>query len=317
MLFLAELFEHVHEGGDLGRVGGGGLGLDEPGVAGGLAEPEKGLENVDLEAVDAVALDASEQLLLVVLAEPVVEGLLLALEVAGHGLLAARGELRGHELLGAPEEEGTEGAPKDGGPCAGVGRARAGAGRFLERFRAAEHAGVEELEDGPEVVEPVLDGRAGEGEPARGAQEAGGLGGLGAGVLDGLGLVEDDALELDRAKPLDVQAHGGVGGEDQVRIREAGGAGVALDAGVLHDAERGRESLGLAGPVEHERLGRDDEPGLGRGIFAARGLDGTCAMVEEMGQELDGLAQPHVVGETAAEDPKSARKRSQPSPSRW
>ena len=59
----------------------------------------------------------------------------------------------------------------------------------------AEHAGVEELEEAPQLAQVVLDRRAAEREAMVGLEQAGGLGGLGGGVLDRLRFVEDDVVE--------------------------------------------------------------------------------------------------------------------------
>ena len=90
----------------------------------------------------------------------------------------------------------------------------------LEDGVGAEHAGVEELEDRPELAQVVLDRRAAHGQAVPAAEQPGGLGGLALGVLDRLGLVEDHVVELDLAQLGDVGAEGAVGGDDQVVLGE-------------------------------------------------------------------------------------------------
>ena len=63
-----------------------------------------------------------------------------------------------------------------------------------ERRPRADEAGVGEVEDRPQVAEAVLDRRAGEREAAAGRDAAQLLRGLVGRVLDGLRLVEDDAV---------------------------------------------------------------------------------------------------------------------------
>ena len=70
----------------------------------------------------------------------------------------------------------------------------------LEDGAGAEHAGVQELEERPELAEVVLDRRAAERQAVPAAEQAGGLGRLAVGVLDRLRLVEDDVVELDLAR---------------------------------------------------------------------------------------------------------------------
>ena len=61
-----------------------------------------------------------------------------------------------------------------------------------ERRPRADEARVGEVEDRPQVAEPVLDRRAGEREPGAGRDAAQLLGGLAGRVLDRLRLVEHD-----------------------------------------------------------------------------------------------------------------------------
>ena len=68
---------------------------------------------------------------------------------------------------------------------------------------------------------------------------------------------------------------------------------VAAGAGVVEDAEPGREPLGLLDPVEDERARDDDQR------RPLRLPSGAAAL--EVGEHLHGLAQAHVVGEDAAE----------------
>ena len=82
----------------------------------------------------------------------------------------------------------------------------------------ADEARVGEVEDGPEVAEAVLDRRAGEGDADAGRDAAQLLGGLVGRVLDGLRLVEHDAVPLALGERLDVADRGAVGGDDDVGL---------------------------------------------------------------------------------------------------
>jgi hypothetical protein len=70
--------------------------------------------------------------------------------------------------------------------------------RHLERLPElglfAEVAGAEEVEDRPEIAEPVLDRGAGQGEAVRRRELEDRLGLGGLGVLDVLGLVNHDPV---------------------------------------------------------------------------------------------------------------------------
>ena len=82
--------------------------------------------------------------------------------------------------------------------------------------RPADEAGVGEVEDRPQVAEAVLDRGAGEGEPGAGVDAAQHLRGLVGVVLDGLGLVEHEAVPVVLLEGLDVAHRGAVGGDDDV-----------------------------------------------------------------------------------------------------
>ncbi len=61
-------------------------------------------------------------------------------------------------------------------------------------LRLAEEAGHEEIEEGPELTDPVLDGCAGENETVLGAQPLDGAGDLRFAVLYHMTLVENEVL---------------------------------------------------------------------------------------------------------------------------
>ena len=199
-----------------------------------------------------------------------------------------------HDLgLGAAEDERPQGLGQQdavGGVKAGAG---AGAGVLLEHGVAAEHAGVQELEDRPELAQVVFDRRAADGQAVPAAQEPGGLGRLALGVLDRLGLVEHDVVELEVGELGDVGAQGAVGGDDQVVLGEPLAEGMAARSGVVEHLEPGRELGGLLDPVENQRAGHD-------GQARPLGLAAEPPPLKQ-GQHLDRLAQPHVVGQDAAE----------------
>ena len=74
-------------------------------------------------------------------------------------------------------------------------------GEGAEGARRAEQSRVQEVEERPEIDEPVLDGRARQRDPASRAERLDGAGLLGAGVLDGLRLVENDQRPLGLGQP--------------------------------------------------------------------------------------------------------------------
>ena len=231
--------------------------------------------------------------------EAVEHGLVEADLLGGHRavveLVDAVGQLGGDGRLGlgATEHEDAVEGPQRLLALGPAALAVAVAGERGDELRpGADQAGVGEVEDRPEVAEAVLDRRAGEGEPGAGGQAAELLGGVVGRVLDGLGLVEDDAVPLDGLERLDVADGGAVGGDDDVGLGRLGRDLVLVGPGravVHHDPELGREPGRLGRPVADDRGRGDDQ----RGRPAGR--------ADEVGEDRGGLAQAHVEGEAAAE----------------
>jgi Tripartite tricarboxylate transporter TctA family len=163
---------------------------------------------------------------------------------------------------------------------------------LLERRRRSEQAGVGELEDGPQVGQPVLDRGAGHRDPGRRWDRADRRRLLGGGVLDRLGLVHHDPRPVDLAEVGRVPGGQRISGDDQVTAHDrlgerpaAGPFGAVVD---VVTQVRG-EARGLALPVADQGHGADQQGG------AAVGLVG------EQGEQLHRLAQAHVVGEHTAD----------------
>ena len=107
---------------------------------------------------------------------------------------------------------------------AGCGSRRPGSGREerpLELGLRAEPAGVEEIDDRPEVADVVLDRRAGQGDAVIGLQRPRGLGLLGLRVLDVLGSSRTTASQGTCLQDLEVAVQEGVARQDQGVLRGA------------------------------------------------------------------------------------------------
>lgn len=79
---------------------------------------------------------------------------------------------------------------------------------LLELLGRAEDLGEEEVEEGPEFLEVVLEWRARDEHPVVGAHEADDLGEPRVGVLDAVGLVDDDVAPVEPAEvPLLADDH--------------------------------------------------------------------------------------------------------------
>ena len=164
-----------------------------------------------------------------------------------------------------------------------------------KREREAEHAGHREIHDAPEIEQAVLDRRAGERQPLPALERARGFRGLRVGVLDRLGLVENDGVPLHVRERFRERAELRVVEHEQVALFDRLQDVAAIAAAPEPHAEvAGDEALRLARPVVHDRLRADDEALLA-GVIRQR------AQPAEPRQRLDRLAEAHVVGEQAAE----------------
>ena len=188
---------------------------------------------------------------------------LLAAEVAvGDGLELVR-QVGDDGLVGLDpaQDEGLHQALEDGG----LHRVVVALHRQLEALAKArlgvEIAGIDEVEDGPEVGQPILHRRAGQREAVPGWQLEHGAGLVGLGVLDVLRLVEHHAVPVDAGEQLLVAPHQGIGGDDQVVLGGLGakrlGVLLAFRAVMNPGAQARREAFDLFLPVADDRGGRD------------------------------------------------------------
>ena len=178
-----------------------------------------------------------------------------------------------------------------------------------ELLRAAEQTRAEEIEQRPEVGQSILDGRAGQGQPAAGAQFLDRACLAGARVLDGLGFVEDGQVPFRGFQPGEPRDHR-VTRDRQVVIGQPArrvpcdlrqGFSRCLGRMRVEDAQRRGEPLQFAFPVGDQRGGHDQDARLGW-VAVARGCGVLSAFEDEQqGNDLDGLAQSHVVGQTGAQ----------------
>ena len=118
---------------------------------------------------------------------------------------------------------------------------------------------------------------------------------LGLRVLDVLRLVEDDGGPGHAAEVLEVAQQQGVAGDDEAVPAGRLAEGLSLSPAHAVMDERGqvgREPLGLALPVADDRGRAHHERGA---VTIRRSLG------EQLGQGLHRLAEPHVVGDHAAQ----------------
>src|SRR5690606_1552175 len=113
-----------------------------------LAQSEQGFEDVHASGVHAAVGDSLQQRRAVVIAELVVAFAVGWQQLDLQSLLSLRGEVLEDFFLRAAEDERGHAAAKrlERGVVLSIGTSER-----LERRAAAEHAGVEELEDRPEI----------------------------------------------------------------------------------------------------------------------------------------------------------------------
>jgi len=157
-----------------------------------------------------------------------------------------------------------------------------------EGGQAAEHSGLEEIEDAPEVFRRVLQRGAGEHNPVRRVDAFAVLRVGGTGVLDMLRLVEHDEAETVMLELVAGEPGGGVGEDQEIVLRQRLPEGVALGPVDRHrDFEFRDETARFPRPVLSERRRADDQR-RSHAALLARGQER---------EELDGFAEPHLVGE--------------------
>ena len=161
-------------------------------------------------------------------------------------------------------------------------------GEARELLAGAEQAGIDEVEDGPEVPEPILDGGAGERDPRLRVELLDRARLLGAGILDGLRLVEHGQAPRDLRQPGRAQERA-VAGDDEVDVREAvressasSSAAVIADGCATSGSQARCEALDLRHPVGQERRRRDEQADRlspSRCVLRASSSDRTCIVL--------------------------------------
>ena len=228
-----------------------------------------------------------------------VERGLLAAELAEGLDLGLVGQIRDDGLVGLE-------APQDVRPYQVAQRA-VGVVRFVREALGvarelpgrAEQPRVEEVEDRPQVAEPVFDRGAGEHNPRLCRELLCRSRLLGVRVLDRLGLVEDREVPRGGREPGDAQERA-VARDHEVNVRErlwrerlqlVGRHGRRMRD---HGLEPGREPFDLRGPVGEQRRRGHQQARPPLAILHA-------PQHEQQREHLDGLAEAHVIGEAGAE----------------
>ena len=175
----------------------------------------------------------------------------------------------------------------------------------------AEEAGIEKLHERPEIADVIFHGCAGEGDAIIGRDGAGRAGLFRLGVLDVLGLVENNAGPRYFLEQLKIAVQQGVTRQHQgmfAGLFAEGPALLPIQAVVDHHGQIGREPLGFLLPVADDGHGANEQRRASGSFAIARGLTPPARLTigpvaPDEGQGLHGFAEPHVVGETGAKAP--------------
>ena len=174
-----------------------------------------------------------------------------------------------------------------------------------ERLARSEQAGVEKVEDGPEIAEPILHRRAAERDARARVDLLGGPRLLGAGCLDRLRFVQDgETPRHGQAARGDAQQRS-VARDDEVDvgnpIRDRAPCRSALviaEGCATMRGQRRREALDFRGPVGEQRRRRNQQAGAPRAPSRASRV---ASQHQQQRQHLHRLAEAHVVGEAGAQ----------------
>ena len=194
-----------------------------------MPQAHEQVQDLDLGLLEALFAHEAAHFLAQVGAIVLVEAALVGGERAVGDGTDFVGQVAGDLFFDAAQEEGVEFFAQE---ALGVfrGLAALGDGHLvadLEILVGAEVAWHQEVHDGPEIGNAVLDGRAGEDEAGVGHQALDGLGVLRALVFDGLRLVEHRHGITAIGMEGDVAPDERVAGDDEVvirHLREEGGA---------------------------------------------------------------------------------------------
>ena len=168
-----------------------------------------------------------------------------------------------------------------------------------ELLRRSEQSWIDEIENGPEIAKPVLDGRAGKRKLRLRLQLLGDPRLLGVRILDGLRFVEHNQAPGGFRNPWNTQQRA-VAGNHQIHILQTLGR-EGLEIGGRQRRRMGderiqtrRKAFQLRRPVGEKRSGRNQKTWLPLVAILV-------SQHQQQREYLNGLAQSHIVGEAGPE----------------
>ena len=281
------------------------LGIDQGGIQ---AEPaQHGQPGEDRDAVGLEIVEQRQQGRPLTGELPLVDPTVRGREFDLHHGVGPRRQLPGHELFATTQQERPQPAAQ---PLQRIGvpvLLDGGAVQRPEVLDAGQHSPAGQGGHRPQFGEIVLHRCAGDRQQEIRPQAGERREELGAGVLGLLGLVQDHTRPVDARVGLGVQAQDGrAGHHDVVPSRVLGDrrGGLGLGGRAPRHPQRRHEPAGLRLPVGHHRRGRHHQERARirlRGRAHAVGVRVGLVGVGDERECLDGLAQPHVVGQDSAD----------------
>ncbi len=123
-----------------------------------LPQAQERFQHLDLGLVDPLCRDPRQQRLAIMLAQLVVKGALILIQLAEDRLLHLFRQIASHLLLRSPEDKWLQ-RPRQQQSAVIIQRA-AGA-VHIKRARCPEHPGIQKFEQAPKLAEMILHRRAG------------------------------------------------------------------------------------------------------------------------------------------------------------
>ncbi len=171
--------------------------------------------------------------------------------------------------------------------------------RLAEPGLRAQEPRVEELHDRPQLRQPVLDRRTGQGNTVGRSKLADGLRLLGVGVLDVLRFIEDHIAPGYLHQVLCIAPRQAIGADDHIVLLGSGGefAAPGPTAAVMHHhPQLWAKAMDLTLPVA-------DDGGGTKHQRRSEAILSPFALVQQQCNGLDGLSQSHVVRQASAQAP--------------
>ena len=280
---------------ELGRLSDffGGRQCQQARIAAHLAQLEQRIQNVDLRLGQPLGVEGFAHRFFGRQAYRFVQVGLLALQLDAGDALNFVGQFGGHLAFGSAQHERCDAATQLVEPLTVAEFFDGVAKQVLEALLAAQKTRHQKVEQTPQFAQMVLHGCAGQAQAMPRIEFPHHLRRMGVGVFDVLCLIEHHQMPGLLQPALAVARQQGVGRHHHVVAGHLSSGIVPVLAVQHQHTQRGRKTFGLASPVAHQ---------TDRGYDQRRAREATCFFLDQdMRKRLQGFAQPHVVGQDAAQ----------------